>query len=30
MTPLQTLDYMNTNTIPYFKPGIYKDTEENA
>ena len=30
MTPLQTLEYMNTNTIPYFKPGIYKDTEENA
>ena len=27
MTPLQTLDYMNTNTIPYFKPGVYKDTE---
>lgn len=27
MTPLQTLDYMNTNTIPYFVPGIYKDME---
>lgn len=27
MTPLQTLDYMNTNTIPYFVPGVYKDTE---
>ncbi len=27
MTPLQTLEYMNTNTIPYFKPGVYKDTE---
>lgn len=27
MTPLQTLDYMNTNTIPYFVPGIYRDTE---
>ena len=27
MTPLQTLDYMNTNTIPYFVPGIYKDKE---
>ena len=27
MTPLNTLDYMNTNTIPYFKPGIYKDEE---
>ena len=25
LTPLQTLDYMNTNTIPYFKPGVYKD-----
>ena len=25
MTPLQTLDYMETNTIPYFKPGVYKD-----
>ena len=28
MTPLQTLDYMNTNTIPYFKPGVYKDITE--
>ena len=27
MTPLQTLEYMNTNTIPYFKPGVYKDKE---
>ena len=27
MSPLQTLDYMDTNTIPYFKPGIYKDAE---
>ena len=27
MSPLQTLDYTETNTIPYFKPGIYKDTE---
>lgn len=27
MTPLATLEYMNTNTIPYFKPGIYKDKE---
>ena len=27
MTPLQTLDYMNTNTIPYFVPGVYKDRE---
>ncbi len=25
MTPLQTLEYMDTNTIPYFKPGVYKD-----
>ena len=25
LSPLQTLDYMNTNTIPYFKPGVYKD-----
>ena len=25
MAPLKTLEYMNTNTIPYFKPGIYKD-----
>ena len=27
MSPLSTLDYMNENTIPYFKPGIYKDKE---
>ena len=27
MAPLKTLEYMNTNTIPYFKPGIYKDEE---
>ncbi len=27
MSPMQTLEYMNTNTIPYFKPGIYKDKE---
>ena len=27
MSPLDTLDYMNSNTIPYFKPGIYKDKE---
>lgn len=27
LTPLQTLDYMDTNTIPYFKPGVYKDKE---
>ena len=25
MTPLQTLEYMESNTIPYFKPGVYKD-----
>ena len=30
MSPLDTLDYMNTNTIPYFKPGIYKDKEGEA
>ena len=30
MTPLQTIDYMNTNTIPYFKPGVYKDKEAEA
>ena len=30
MSPLDTLDYMNTNTIPYFKPGIYKDEEAEA
>ena len=27
MSPVQTLDYMESNTIPYFKPGIYKDRE---
>ena len=27
MSPLDTLEYMNTNTIPYFKPGIFKDKE---
>lgn len=27
MSPLKTLDYMDTNTIPYFKPGVYKDVE---
>ena len=25
LSPLQTLDYMETNTIPYFVPGVYKD-----
>lgn len=27
MSPLESLEYMNTNTIPYFKPGIYRDSE---
>ena len=27
MNPLDTFDYMNTNTIPYFTPGIFKDKE---
>ena len=27
MNPIDTLDYMNTNTIPYFTPGIFKDKE---
>ncbi|MDD6021833.1 MAG: thiamine pyrophosphate-dependent enzyme [Acutalibacteraceae bacterium] len=27
LAPLDTLEYMNTNTIPYFKPGVYKDVE---
>ena len=27
MSPLQTLDFMESNTIPYFKPGVYKDKE---
>ena len=30
MSPLQTLEYMKTNTFPYFKPGVYKDTEVDA
>lgn len=25
LSPEQTLEYMNTNTIPYFVPGVYKD-----
>lgn len=25
LTPLQTLTYMENNTIPYFVPGVYKD-----
>ena len=27
MNPLQSLDYMESNTIPYFKPGVYKDID---
>ena len=27
MSPIDTLEYMNTNTIPYFKPGVFKDKE---
>ena len=27
MSPLDTLEYMNTNSIPYFVPGVYKDKE---
>ncbi|MCR5040706.1 MAG: 2-oxoglutarate oxidoreductase [Clostridia bacterium] len=27
MSPLDTLEYMNENTIPYFKPGVYRDKE---
>ena len=27
MNPLDTLEYMNTNTIPYFTPGVFKDKE---
>ncbi len=30
MSPLDTLDYMNSNTIPYFVPGVYKDKEGEA
>ena len=25
LSPLDSLEYMNTNTIPYFVPGVYKD-----
>ncbi len=25
LSPLATIDYMNSNTIPYFVPGVYKD-----
>ena len=27
MSPVDTLEYMNTNTSPYFKPGVFKDKE---
>lgn len=27
MNPIDTLSYMNENTIPYFTPGIFKDKE---
>ena len=27
MSPVDTLEYMSTNTIPYFTPGIFKDKE---
>ena len=27
MSPVKTFDYMEENTIPYFKPGIFKDVE---
>ena len=27
MNPVDTLSYMNENTIPYFRPGIFKDKE---
>ena len=30
MYPLDSLEYMNTNTIPYFTPGIFKDKEADA
>lgn len=30
LSPLKTLEYMDTNTIPYFTPGIYKDCEVDA
>ena len=25
LTPLETLDYMENNTVKYFKPGIFRD-----
>ena len=25
LSPLKTLEYMDTNTIPYFTPGVFKD-----
>ena len=30
MTPLQSLDYMESTTVPFFKPGVYKDKEAEA
>ena len=30
MTPLQSLDYMESTTVPFFKPGVYKDEEADA
>ena len=30
MTPLQSLDYMESTTVPFFKPGVYKDKEADA
>ncbi|MGN0468784.1 MAG: thiamine pyrophosphate-dependent enzyme [Acutalibacteraceae bacterium] len=30
MTPLQSLEYMEKVTVPYFKPGVYKDKEADA
>lgn len=30
MKPLESLDYMDSHTIPYFVPGVYKDNGEKA
>ena len=30
MTPLQSLGYMESTTVPFFKPGVYKDKEADA
>ena len=27
LSPVDTLEYMNTNTMQYFKPGVYRDKE---